>query len=57
MPKKKTLYPGVETVERIKNAAATRKLDNAPDFIGNAPNYDKFANWPCEKVLAYLNID
>lgn len=28
-----------------------------PDFVGGAPNYDKFAGWEPERVLAWLNVD
>ena len=48
-------YPGVEEAERIKKGTVSR--DEEPDFIGNAPNYDKFAGWDTEKVLVWLNID
>lgn len=34
-------------------------VQDGPDWIGNAPNYDKFnaSGWTCEEVLVYLNID
>ena len=31
--------------------------EEEPDFIGGAPNYDKFEGWTTEEVLVWLNID
>lgn len=56
MRKKKPLYPGVEAVEAEKNRQA-KERNADPDFIGNAPNYDKFEGWSPEEVLVWLNID
>ena len=53
MAKKKSLYPGVEEAERQRDI----RPEEEPDFIGGAPNYDKFENWEVERVLAWLNID
>ena len=61
MKKKPLLYPCAEQLENARrNARAThtrKRDDNAPDFIGGAPNYEKFTGWDAEKVLAWLNID
>lgn len=57
MAKKKSLYPGIAEAEKEKCKAWQRMNDTAPDFIGNAPNYDKYSKWDCEKVLVWLNID
>lgn len=48
-------YPGEKEAEaeRAKQPAE----DEEPDFIGGAPNYDKFEGWTAEEVLAWLNID
>lgn len=56
---KKNLYPFVDEVEKYKDRMAKNseiELEE-PDFIGNAPNYDKFEGWFPERVLAWLNID
>lgn len=37
-------------------AQIVEELDE-PDFIGGAPNYDKFAGWEPERVLVWLNVD
>lgn len=57
--KKKQLYPGVKEAEEERKRAALRNAieNEEPDFIAGAPNYDKYAGWPAEKVLAWLNID
>ena len=47
-------YPGVSEAEAEKSKA---RIEEAPDFIGGAPNYDKFTGWECEQVLVWLNID
>lgn len=52
----KPVYPGVGAVESIKDHQLLA-LTEEPDFLGNAPNYDKFAGWEPERVLAWLNID
>ena len=31
--------------------------EEEPDFVGGAPNYDKFEGWSPEEVLVWLNID
>lgn len=53
--RRRKLYPGTYEAEKAKRKAV-RKEDE-PDFIGGAPNYDKFTGWSPEKVLAWLNID
>ena len=58
MKNKTGLYPGTAAAEKEKEKAALRySYEFQPDFIGGKPNYDKFASWTCEKVLAWLNID
>lgn len=55
-----SLYPGVREVEEGKNRRAKQMAEqkrSQPDFIGGAPNYDKFEGWTPEKVLTWLNID
>ena len=57
---KTQLYPGVQDVEAEKNRRAearAKEKDHQPDFIGGAPNYDKFEGWTPEEVLSWLNID
>ena len=56
----KSLYPGVLEVEEGKNRRAKQMAEqkrSQPDFIGAAPNYDKFEGWTPEEVLSWLNID
>lgn len=56
----KTLYPGVLEVEEGKNRRAKQmaeEKERQSDFIGGAPNYDKFEGWTPEEVLSWLNID
>ena len=52
-------YPGMKEAEQQREARPSWYIPTAeaPDFIGNAPNYDKYKGWPPEKVLAFLNID
>jgi len=51
-------YPGIKEAEQEKIDSARRNHpDEEPDFIGGAPNYDKFPGVPPEQVLAWLNID
>ena len=57
MPRCK-LYPGIKEAEEERARSAERnKQEEQPDFIGGAPNYDKFKGIPPEQVLALLNID
>lgn len=56
MKRKKSLYPGVVEAEKERSRKQA-EFSEEPDFVGNAPNYDKFEKWPAEKVLAWLNID
>ena len=53
----KQLYPGVKEAEEQRNTFTGQAEDEEPDFIGNAPNYDKFKGWSTEEVLVWLNID
>ena len=56
--KQKELYPGVREAEAQKTLSALPIYEEEePDFIGNAPNYDKFKGWTAEEVLVWLNID
>ena len=57
MRKKKQLYPGVDAVEAEKIRQFKECHEDSPDFIGNAPNYNKFEGWSPEEVLVWLNID
>lgn len=42
----------------VKNGRYTEAfVDEEPDMIGMAPNYDKFKGWDIEEVLVWLNID
>jgi len=56
MKRNASLYPGISEAEAEK-LKAKPDFEEAPDFIGNAPNYDKFNSWTCEAVLVWLNID
>ena len=49
-------YPGTKEAEAQKKHI-NKESEEEPDFIGNAPNYDKFEGWDAEKVLVWLNID
>lgn len=49
-------YPGVYEAEQERKKAHT-VIDEAPDFIGGAPNYDKFPGWTPEQVMVWFNID
>lgn len=46
------LYPSADIVYQNNYA-----IDEEPDFIGMAPNYDKFEGWDIEEVLVFLNVD
>ena len=52
---KKELYPMVKEAEEERKRKHPEEEE--PDFIGNAPNYDKFKGWTAEEVLVFLNID
>ena len=54
--KKQHRYPGVAEAEK-ERAKLAEPLEEEPDFIGGAPNYDKFEGWSVEEVLVWLNID
>lgn len=49
-------YPGIKEAEEQKKVKRP-VLDDEPDWIGDAPNYDKFKGWSVDKVLSWLNID
>lgn len=49
-------YPGIDEAEKQRKVKAAI-VEDEPDFIGNAPNYDKFKGWTAEEVLVWLNID
>lgn len=54
--KRKHVYPGTKEAEQQRRSQ--KSIDEEkPDWIGNAPNYDKFPGWTPEEVLVYLNID
>ena len=58
MTKRKHIYPGTKDAEKERSAYKRKSVkDEKPDFIGNAPNYDKFTGWTAEKVFVWLNID
>lgn len=48
-------YPGIAEAEQER--AKPHTVEEEPDCIGGAPNYDKFQNWTPEQVMAWLNID
>ena len=54
--KKKLLYPHADDYDRVYMLEKYRD-DEEPDFIGNAPNWDKFEAWDIDEVLVWLNID
>lgn len=56
---RKPLYPGVDSVEETKNAVLRTCIEDEPDWVGGAPNYEKFdrLGWDTERVLVWLNID
>ncbi len=44
--------------EDVRNGRYTEVfIDEEPDMIGMAPNYDRFKGWSIEEVLVWLNID
>lgn len=55
--KRKKQYPGIYEAERERSKK--HPVDDEPDWIGNAPNYEKFdkLEWDTERVLVWLNID
>lgn len=55
MAKKRQLYPGIAEAEAIRDVRII--LEDELDFIGGAPNYEKFAGLTPEEVLIFLNID
>lgn len=49
-------YPGTKEAEEQRKVKQPI-TDDEPDFIGNAPNYDKFKGWTAEEVLVWFNMD
>ena len=56
MARKKDIYPNAEDVRKGKYTRAV-VADEEPDFIGGAPNWDKFEAWDIDEILVWLNID
>lgn len=56
---KRQRYPGVAEAEkeRVRSSKRRREENEEPDFIGGAPNYEKFKGMTPEEVLVYLNMD
>lgn len=54
---KKQRYPGRRDAEEQRRSKPAPVVDDAPDFIAGAPNYEKFGGWSAEEVLVWLNID
>ena len=52
---RKKRYPGIEEAERMRYGK--RYEVEEPDFVGGAPNYEKFIGWSAEEILVWLNID
>lgn len=57
--KRRPLYPGVAEAEkeRSKHKHLGPYVEEEPDFIAGAPNYDKWPDKSPEEVLVMLNID
>lgn len=55
MKRRVKLYPGIKEAERAR--VQPHSEEEEPDWIGGAPNYDKFKGWTPEEVLVWLNID
>lgn len=57
--KRKPLYPGTAEAEAERKRKKMEHVEEEPDFIGSAPNYDKFEamGWSVEQTLVWLNID
>ena len=53
---RKKRYPGIEEAERMRYGKRYEIMED-PDFVGGAPNYEKFNGWSAEEVLVWLNID
>lgn len=59
---KRNRYPGIAEAERERVRAAERAFEKSrekepPDWLGHAPNYDKYPGVPPEQVLVWYNID
>lgn len=51
-------YPGIQEAEQERiRSSKLNKPEDLPDFVGGAPNYDKYRGIPAEQVLVWLNID
>lgn len=50
-------YPHADDVKNGRYTKMFIEIDEEPDFIGMAPNYDKFKGWDDEKVRVWLNVD
>lgn len=54
--KRKHIYPGIKETNQQRSLSPV-KQEEEPDWIGNAPNYNKFSGWTPEEVLVFHNID
>lgn len=58
--KKKKQYPGMDVLAPIKTSdtLGTKPVEEEqPDWVGGAPNYDKYKGVSPERILAMYNID
>lgn len=55
--RKRQLYPCADDIESRRTFDPYYIDDTEPDFIGGAPNWDKFEAWDIDEVLVWLNID
>lgn len=55
MAKKK--YLGVKEAEEQRKIYDESVFEEKPDFIGMAPNYEKFPCLSVEQILVMLNVD
>jgi len=58
----KKRYPGMDNLAPIKTSetyGSTYEPTEEPDWVGGAPNYDKFERmgFDTERTLVWLNID
>lgn len=56
---KRKRYPGLKEAEQQRSVRPSWYIPSGeqPDFIGGAPNYQKYKGAPPEQVLVWLNID
>jgi hypothetical protein len=57
---RKKQYPGMDNLAPVKTSDTfgTKPIEEEePDWIGGAPNYDKFKGVSPERVMAMFNID